>query len=91
MYVVAPVEVQVSSVQARLSEQFGPAPAEHVPDWQESFAVHPFESALHAVPFGLYVHAVWLVVLVHCWQALDGFASPSMKQLPPIRQVPVRG
>ena len=78
-------------MQARLSEQFGAAPAEHVPDWHESFAVQPFESALHAVPFALFVHAAWLVADEHCWHAFDGFASPSMKQLPPIRQVPVRG
>jgi hypothetical protein len=54
---VAPVEVQVSFVHASESAQLGAAPAVQYPYWQESFAVHPFESALHAAPFGLVVHA----------------------------------
>jgi hypothetical protein len=68
--------VQESSVQARESEQFGAAPAVHVPVWQVSLTVQPFVSALQAVPFDLFVHAVWLVVEVHCWHAFDGFESP---------------
>jgi hypothetical protein len=73
---VAPVEVHESSVQARVSKQIAAAPAVHVPYWQVSLTVHPFESALQAVPYVLFDQADWLVVLVHCWHGFDGFASP---------------
>ena len=76
VYVVAPVEVQVSVVHVFASSHVTAAPAVQIPDWQESFDVHPFVSALHDVPFVLFDHAVWLVVEVHCWHALPGFAVP---------------
>ena len=76
VYVVAPVEVQASVVHVFPSSHVTAAPAVQVPVWQVSFAVHPFVSALHAVPFVLLDQAVWLVVEVYCWHAFDGFESP---------------
>ena len=77
VYVVAPVEVHVSVVHVFESSHVTAAPAVHTPVWHESLAVHPFVSALHAVPFVLFDQAVWLVAEVHCWHAFDGFESPS--------------
>jgi hypothetical protein len=68
--------VHESSVHASESEQLGAEPAVHVPVWQVSLTVHPFVSALQAVPFDLFDQTVWLVVLAHCWHAFDGFAVP---------------
>ena len=54
------VDRQESVVQLRPSSQIGAMPALHVPLWQLSFRVQPFESASHAVPFATLVQAVVL-------------------------------
>jgi hypothetical protein len=61
VYVLFPVELQVSVVQVRLSLQFGALPRVHAPLWQLSFWVQPLESALHAVPLVTLLQAVVLI------------------------------
>ena len=76
LWVLLPVELQLSAVHDLPSLQLTALPAWQEPDWQLSFWVQPLLSALQLVPLDLLLHALVDVPAVHCWQLLDGLVVP---------------